>query len=453
MLPEAAVYVVLAATVANLALIAWVLHAVKSGAAGTNPLAIGLAGRFDAIERNHEVLGRALTEMDQGLRREIATGARDGLAAAFDKVQEGTKAQAEGLAHVQQALNQLAETVRGGFDGFSQRLRDEQEQLRGKVDAKLEEIRTGNEAKLEQMRLTVDEKLQTTLEQRLGASFKQVSDSLEQVYKSVGEMQALAVGVGDLKRVLTNIKSRGTWTEIELENMLAQVLAPDQYGRNVEILPGSNQRVEFAIRLPGDEERPVWLPVDVKFPTADYERLALAADRGDQQEVELAARAVELRIREAAREICTKYIQPPHSTDFAVMYLPTEGLFAEVVRRPGLVDTLQRECHIMVAGPTTLATLLTALRMGFRSLAIQKRSAEVWKVLGAVKHEFSKFGGVIDKVSKKLDEAQTVLDEEVGRRRKAMDRRLRSVETLPEAEAVALLDYDPIEEEPREAAE
>jgi DNA recombination protein RmuC len=453
MLPEAAVYVVLAATVANLALIAWVLHAVKSGAAGTNPLAIGLAGRFDAIERNHEVLGRALTEMDQGLRREIATGARDGLAAAFDKVQEGTKAQAEGLAHVQQALNQLAETVRGGFDGFSQRLRDEQEQLRGKVDAKLEEIRTGNEAKLEQMRLTVDEKLQTTLEQRLGASFKQVSDSLEQVYKSVGEMQALAVGVGDLKRVLTNIKSRGTWTEIELENMLAQVLAPDQYGRNVEILPGSNQRVEFAIRLPGDEERPVWLPVDVKFPTADYERLPLAADRGDQQEVELAARAVELRIREAAREICTKYIQPPHSTDFAVMYLPTEGLFAEVVRRPGLVDTLQRECHIMVAGPTTLATLLTALRMGFRSLAIQKRSAEVWKVLGAVKHEFSKFGGVIDKVSKKLDEAQTVLDEEVGRRRKAMDRRLRSVETLPEAEAVALLDYDPIEEEPREAAE
>jgi DNA recombination protein RmuC len=453
MFPEAAVYVVLAATAANLALIAWVLHAVKSGAAGTNPLAIGLAGRFDAIERNHEVLGRALTEMDQGLRREIATGARDGLAAAFDKVQEGTKAQAEGLAHVQQALNQLAETVRGGFDGFSQRLRDEQEQLRGKVDAKLEEIRTGNEAKLEQMRLTVDEKLQTTLEQRLGASFKQVSDSLEQVYKSVGEMQALAVGVGDLKRVLTNIKSRGTWTEIELENMLAQVLAPDQYGRNVEILPGSNQRVEFAIRLPGDEERPVWLPVDVKFPTADYERLALAADRGDQQEVELAARAVELRIREAAREICTKYIQPPHSTDFAVMYLPTEGLFAEVVRRPGLVDTLQRECHIMVAGPTTLATLLTALRMGFRSLAIQKRSAEVWKVLGAVKHEFSKFGGVIDKVSKKLDEAQTVLDEEVGRRRKAMDRRLRSVETLPEAEAVALLDYDPIEEEPREAAE
>jgi DNA recombination protein RmuC len=304
------------------------------------------------------------------------------------------------------------------------------------------------------MRLTVDEKLQATLEQRLGASFKQVSDSLEQVYKSVGEMQALAVGVGDLKRVLTNIKSRGTWTEIELENMLAQVLAPDQYGRNVEILPGSNQRVEFAIRLPGDDETPVWLPIDVKFPTADYERLALAAERGDQAEVELMARAVEARIREGAREICAKYIQPPHSTDFAVLYLPTEGLFAEIVRRPGLVDAMQRECHIMVAGPTTLVTLLTALRMGFRSLAIQRRSAEVWRVLGAVKHEFGKFGGVIDKVSKKLDDAQKVIDNEIGVRRRAMDRSLRAVETLPEAEAATLLEYaGELDEEPRDAAE
>jgi len=434
MLSDSAIYVVLAFAVANLALIGWVLLVVKSESGGAG-------GRFDAIERNDEVLRRALNDMDQGLRREIASGARDGMAAAFDKVQAGTKAQAEGLAHVQTALNQLADTVRSGFDGFSQRLRDEQEQLRGKVDAKLEEIRSGNEAKLEQMRLTVDEKLQTTLEQRLGASFKQVNDSLEQVYKSVGEMQALAVGVGDLKRVLTNIKSRGTWTEIGLESMLAEVLAPDQYGRNVEIQPGSNQRVEFAIRLPGDETMPVWLPIDVKFPTADYERLALAAERGDPDDVEQASRAIELRIRESARDICAKYVDPPHSTDFAVMYLPTEGLFAEVVRRPGLVDSIQRECHVMVAGPTTLFTLLTAMRMGFRSLAIQKRSAEVWKVLGAVKHEFSKFGGVIDKVSKKLDEAQTVIDDEVGRRRRAMERQLRAVEVLPEAEAAALLDY------------
>jgi len=439
MLADSAIYVALALAIANLALIGWVLLVLKSASGGAGGIAIG---RFDAIERNNEALRRALNEMDQGLRREIAAGARDGMAVAFDKVQEGTKAQADGLAHVQTALNQLADTVRGGFDGFSQRLRDEQEQLRGKVDAKLEEIRAGNEVKLEQMRLTVDEKLQTTLEQRLGASFKQVNDSLEQVYKSVGEMQALAVGVGDLKRVLTNIKSRGTWTEIGLESMLAEVLAPDQYGRNVEVQPGSNQRVEFAVRLPGDETMPVWLPIDVKFPTADYERLALAAERGDPDDVELASRAVELRIRESARDICAKYVHPPHSTDFAVMYLPTEGLFAEVVRRPGLMDAIQRECHVMVAGPTTLFTLLTAMRMGFRSLAIQKRSAEVWKVLGAVKHEFAKFGGVIDKVSKKLDEAQTVIDDEVGRRRRAMERQLRAVEVLPESEAAALLEYD-----------
>jgi len=458
MFSDSAIYVVLVFGIANLALLAWVLLLVKSGSGGG--LVTSLGGRFDAIERNNEVLRRALNDMDQGLRGEIASGARDGMTAAFDKVQEGTKAQADGLAHVQTALNQLADTIRGRFDEFSRRLRDEQEQLRSRVDGKLEEIRAGNEAKLEQMRLTVDEKLQTTLEQRLGASFKQVNDSLEQVYKSVGEMQALAVGVGDLKRVLTNIKSRGTWTEIGLESTLAEVLVPDQYGRNVEIQPGSNQRVEFAIRLPGDETIPVWLPIDVKFPTADYERLALAAERGDQVEVEQASRAVELRIRESARDICAKYVHPPHSTDFAVMYLPTEGLFAEVIRRPGLMDAVQRECHVMIAGPTTLFTLLTAMRMGFRSLAIQKRSAEVWKVLGAVKHEFAKFGGVIDKVSKKLDDAQKVIDDEIGVRRRAMERQLRAVETLPESEAVALLEHDresdaaDIEQdEPRAAAE
>ena len=439
---ELGVGLLLVLVIANLAAIGWLLLRTGSESHRAEAQSIAIAARFDAIERHGESLRRNLTDMDQGLRGEIAKSTRDGFAAAFDKVQAGTQAQAEGLGHVQQALNQLADTVRGGFDGFSQRLRDEQEQLRGKVDAKLEEIRTGNEAKLEQMRLTVDEKLQATLEQRLGASFKQVSDSLEQVYKSVGEMQALAIGVGDLKRVLTNIKSRGTWTEIGLESMLAEVLAPDQYGRNVEILPGSNQRVEFAIRLPGDEMTPVWLPIDVKFPTADYERLAIASERGDQDDVEQAARAVELRLRDAARDICTKYIHPPHSTDFAVMYLPTEGLFAEAVRHPGFVDAMQREHHVMVAGPTTLFTLLTAMRMGFRSLAIQKRSAEVWKVLGAVKHEFSKFGGIMDKVSRKLDEAQKVIDDEIGRRRRAMERQLRAVEALPEAEAAALLEYD-----------
>ena len=429
MLSEWMAFGIVALLLANLGLVGWLLFTGKSGG-GAGRLALAMGGRFDAVERRNEELRRALTEMDHGLRREIADGARDGLATAFDKVQAGTKAQAEGLAVVQQALNQLAGTVGRGFDGFSQRLREEQELLRGRVDQNLEK-----------MRLTVDEKLQATLEQRLGASFKQVNDSLEQVYKSVGEMQALAVGVGDLKRVLGNIKSRGTWTEIGLEALLADVLAPDQYGRNIEIKPGSNQRVEFAIRLPGDETMPVWLAIDVKFPTADYERLALAAERGDQAEVDHASRAVEIRIRESARDISTKYVQPPYSTDFAVMYLPTEGLFAEIIRRPGLVDALQREWHVMVAGPTTLFTLLTAMRMGFKSLAIQKRSAEVWKVLGAVKHEFAKFGAVLDKVSKKLDDAQKVIDDEVGVRRRAMERQLRAVEALPEAEAAALLEY------------
>jgi DNA recombination protein RmuC len=459
---ELGVGLLVALAIVNLAAIGWLLLRSGSRNRGADAQVIAVTGRFDAIERHNEVLRRNLTDMDQGLRGEIAKSTRDGFAAAFDKVQAGTQAQAESLGNVQQALNQLADTVRSGFDGFSQRLRDEQEQLRGKVDAKLEEIRTGNEAKLEQMRLTVDEKLQTTLEQRLGASFKQVSDSLEQVYKSVGEMQALAVGVGDLKRVLTNIKSRGTWTEIWLETILAEVLTPDQYGRNVEVLPGSNQRVEFALRLPGDETTSVWLPIDVKFPKDDYERLADAANRGDQAEVEKMARAIEVQIRASAREIRTKYIQPPHSTDFAVMFLPTEGLFAEVVRRPGLVEALQRECHIMVAGPTTLTTLLTAVRMGFRSLAIQKRSTEVWKVLGAVKHEFSNFGGFIDKISKKLGEAQKVIDDDLGRRRRAMDRSLQAVENLPEGEAAALLGYDGADnqavleldpDEPRAAAE
>lgn len=461
---EMAVFAGLALTALNGLLLGWLLFVVKARSDGASGLVLALSGRFDSIERNADALRGELARMDQGLRAEIASGARDGLSAAFDKVQQGTNSQAEqlgkfgrdlnaGMATVQQAMNQLvhgvdaaiaglAERIGAGFDGFSGRLREEQEQLRSKVDSKLDEIRTGNEQKLEQMRLTVDEKLQSTLEQRLGASFKQVSDSLEQVYKSVGEMQTLAVGVGDLKRVLTNVKARGTWTEIGLEAMLAEVLAPDQYGRNIEIKPESNQRVEFAIRLPGDETTPVWLPLDVKFPTADYERLMAATERGDQQEAEQAGRAIGLRIRESARDICSKYVHPPHSTDFAVMYLPTEGLFAEVVRRPGLVDAVQRECHVMIAGPTTLFTLLTAMRMGFRSLAIQKRSAEVWKVLGAVKSEFSKFGDFVDKVGRKLGEAQQVIDDNLGKRRRAMERQLRRVEALPEAEALSLLELD-----------
>jgi DNA recombination protein RmuC len=303
----------------------------------------------------------------------------------------------------------------------------------------------------------VDEKLQNTLDQRLGASFQIVADRLNEVYKSMGEMQTLASGVGDLKRLLTNVKTRGAWGEVALGNLLEEMMAPDQYERNVEIVPGSNQRVEYAIRLPGDGEIPVWLPLDAKFPMEDYDRLLDASQRGDVDAVEIAARGIETVIRGSARVICEKYIHSPHSTDFAVLFLPTEGLFAEVIRRPGLVDALQREWHIMVAGPTTLVSLLVSLRVGFRSLAIQRHSTEVWKVLAAVKTEFGKFGGILDKVSKKLQETQNVIDLEVGRRRRAMDRKLQDVEILPEAEAVAILELegpDELAEEPeRYAAE
>ncbi len=307
------------------------------------------------------------------------------------------------------------------------------------------------------MRQTVDEKLQGTLEQRLGASFKMVNDLLAKVHASVGEMQALATGVGDLKRILSNVKSRGTWGEVALGNILEEILSADQYARNVEVRPRSGQRVEYAVRLPGDGQTPVWLPLDAKYPTEDYDRLAEATERGDGAAADAALRGIEARVRSAAKEICAKYVAPPHSTDFAVMFLPAEGLFAEVVRRPGLVDALQREHRVMVAGPTTLVSLLTSLRMGFRSLAIQQRSSEVWKVLSAVKTEFEKFGGILDKVHKKLDEAQKVI-EDAGVRRRAMDRKLLGVEMMPEADAIALLELAPspvslIEDARAEAAE
>ena len=309
-------------------------------------------------------------------------------------------------------------------------------------------MRADNAEKLEAMRATVDEKLHHTLEERLGASFKLVSDQLEQVFKSVGEMQSLAAGVGDLKRVLTNVKARGTWGEVSLGGILGEVLTAEQYDRNVEIRPGSNQRVEFAIRLPGTEESgPLWLPIDAKFPTEDYERLSEAAERADGAGVETAGKAIETRIRQAARDICTKYVVPPHSTDFALLFLPTEGLYAEIVRRPGLVDALQRDWRVVVAGPTTLLALLNSLRMGFRSLAIQQRSSEVWQVLRAVKTEFEKYGEVLDRVQKKLQEASNTI-EDVAVRRRQIGRKLASVETLTEVEARLLLQVEGAAEPP-----
>lgn len=329
-------------------------------------------------------VGQTLSSLGKGLTENLAASA--------------TK-QAEGLTAVAGTIKEMtaANDVR-------------QETLKQTVEGRLDAIRSENTAKLEEMRVTVDEKLQSTLEARLGASFTQVNENLERVYKSVGEMQSIASGVGDLKRVLTNVKSRGTWGEVTLGLLLEQVMTPEQYAENVEIRPNSGQRVEYAIKLPGDGNAPLWLPIDAKMPTEDYERLVEASERGDALAVEEAVKGIERAIKLAAKDICSKYVCPPHSTDFAIMFLPNEGIYAEVVRRPGLVDTLQRECRVSVAGPTNLMAMLTSFRMGFRTLAIQERSSEVWKVLGNVKHEFGKFGDVLDKVHKKLGEAQNVVE-------------------------------------------
>jgi DNA recombination protein RmuC len=315
-------------------------------------------------------------------------------------------------------------------------------ELREAVEKRLGELTAGNEKKLEEMRVTVDEKLHKTLESRLAESFRHVSERLEQVHKGLGEMQTLAAGVGDLKRVLSNVKMRGVLGEVQLAALLEQVLAPGQYATNVATRPGSNDRVEFAIRLPGrDREGVVWLPIDAKFPLEDYERLAKAQEAADLDGMEVAAKALEARIRLEARTIGEKYLEPPGTTDFALLYLPFEGLYAEVLRRPGLFDSLQREHRVTVCGPTTLTAILNSLQMGFRTLAIEQRSSEVWQILGAVKGEFARFGEALARTKKKLEEAtNTIGTAEV--RTRAIERKLRGVEALPAPEAAGLLEDD-----------
>ena len=389
---------------------------------------------------NREAL-RALVEqkLDNNIAQQTEASKilRDELSGNFLRL--GSRV-SESLTETSQLQKERLENVTTALTSLSEKMEKAQEVLRATVEAGLEKVRADNAEKLEQMRVTVDEKLQGTLEQRLGESFKLVSDQLEKVFRGIGEMQTLATGVGDLKKMLSNVKTRGAWGEVSLGNLLEQVLSHDQYERNVEVKPGSNQRVEYAIKLPGGEDgdAPLWLPIDAKFPHEDYERLVDASDHGDVEAVEASSKAVEMRIRASAKDICEKYVHPPHSTDFAVLFLPTEGLFAEIIRRPGLVDTLQREYRIVVTGPTTLMALLNSLRMGFRTLAIQKRSSEVWQVLAAVKTEFGKYGDILDKVQQKLHEASNTIDK-VSVRRRAIDRRLRGVEILPEMEAGAIL--------------
>jgi DNA recombination protein RmuC len=340
------------------------------------------------------------------------------------------------LAQLQQGLStSVAQSQQTQTAALAQHLG----QLASTVDTRLKHLQAENSGKLDEMRKTVDEKLQNTLEQRLGQSFKQVSDWLEQLNKGLGEMRSLAIGVGDLKRLMGNVKTRGILAEGHLQTLLEQVLTPEQFARNVATRAGSAERVEFAIKVPGGiDGQPCWLPIDAKFPREDYERLQDAQDRADPLAAEAAGLALERRIRLEAQSIHDKYIEPPLTTDFAILFLPTEGLYAEVLRRPGLFEALQREFHVSVAGPTNLLAILNSLQMGFRTLAIEKRSSEVWQVLGAVKTEFGKFGMVLEKVGEKLDQARKQIDE-TGVRRRAIEKRLRGVEALPEAEAAGML--------------
>jgi DNA recombination protein RmuC len=305
------------------------------------------------------------------------------------------------------------------------------ESVRGIVDLRLKQLQEDNTGQLEKMRATVDEKLQGTLEKRLGESFKLVSERLEQVHQGLGAMRQLASDVGGLQRVLANVKTRGGWGEVQLGNLLEQVLTADQFARNVQTRDESGERVDFAIKLPGDENgAPVWLPIDAKFPTEDYQRLIAAQDKGDADLIEGAMKGLETQLRKNAKDICAKYINPPRTTDFALMFLPTEGLFAEAIRRVGLVEQVQRDCRVVFAGPTTLAALLNSLQMGFRTLAIQKRSSEVWNLLAGVKTEFGKFGEALSSVKDKLEQAARRM-EDVDTRSRAITRKLRDVEELP----------------------
>ncbi|RYZ71898.1 MAG: DNA recombination protein RmuC [Lysobacteraceae bacterium] len=338
----------------------------------------------------------------------------------------------KGRLETSESQQRFAEMLGQRLAELTQRNEQRITELRVTLETRLRELQADNTAKLEQMRQTVDEKLHATLETRLTESFGNVTAMLAQVHQGLGDMNKLAADVGGLQRVLNNVKSRGVFGEVQLAGLLEQVFAPDQYSANVATVPGSNERVEFAVRFPGSSaDSVVWLPIDAKFPREDYERLLDAQERADVDAARSSGDALERRVRQEATRIRDKYVSPPHTTEFAILFLPTEGLYAEVLRRPGLVDALQRDLRIAVAGPTTLLALMTSFHMGFRTLAIEKRSSEVWKTLGAVKTEFSKFGDVLDSVKSKLDQASTQI-EKTGVRTRAIERRLREVESMPE---------------------
>lgn len=430
---EVVTWLLLAITALNAVLLVALLARSARGARGrADPLR-------DELRMGREEAGRAARESRDELTRGLAS-ANDTLAATLKSMGEVQRAQLDGMSR---SLKEFTESNQASLD-----------RIRTTMDSRVRELQDGNETKLEEMRKTVDEKLQTTLEKRLGESFKLVSDQLESVQKGLGEMQSLATGVGDLKRVLTNVKARGTWAEVQLGALLGEILAPGQFEKNVHVEAGAAEVVEYAIRLPGPKDEPgscVWLPIDSKLPQEDYLRIQDAAELGDRDATQRATEALARAIRLAAQDIHRKYVKPPHTTDFAVMFLATEGLYAEVVRQPALVDDLQQRYRIVVAGPATLAALLSSLRMGFQTLAIEQQAVEVWRVLGGVKTEFARFEDVLAKVKRQLDAASNTIDH-TGVRTRAMERKLRAVEQLPDDEAERVLDLAaPVEEsEPEE---
>jgi len=376
-----------------------------------------------------ESLANAIDRLEASVKNEIVTNRA-----------EASEAANHARAALTESLRLYGETFSTNLYMLTRSVEEKLHFLTGSLEKKITDMQTGNEKKLEEMRATVDEKLQKTLETRLGESFKLVSERLEAVHKGLGDMQQLASGVGDLKRVLTNVKTRGVLGEYQLENVLEQLLTPDQYAKNVKTKPGSNALVEFAVKLPGkeDKDKIVWLPIDAKFPKEDFELLMDAYDKALPELVEEYRKSFIKGIKKNATDIYSKYIDPPNTTDFAILFLPFESLYAEVLRTPGLFESIQRECRVIITGPTTLSALLNSLQMGFRTLAIEKRSSEVWQLLGAVKTEFGNFGTILEKTQKKLQEASNVIDE-AGRRSRSIERKLRDVQELPQDQTNALL--------------
>lgn len=500
MTTEALIWAMLVGVALNLLLVLWLL--LRPRAAGADELA-----HRQLLQNQNQQIAQRVEHVEAELRREIgdnARGARQEIQQTLGGFQEAVSRQSAEAARTQntqldafsqqlmqlrgtlgdtltqqlQAISlgmgqQAAEATRtqnAQIDAFAQQLvqlrtslsdtlirqlQDMSEgnarrlaEIRTTLDGQLTQLQASNAAKLDEMRATVDEKLQSTLQARLGESFKQVADRLEQVHKGLGEMQTLAQGVGDLKHLLTNVKTRGMFGEAQLGALLEQVFAPDQYATQVTTKPGSRNVVDFAIKLPGrgDDGQPVWLPIDAKFPNEDYERLLEAQRQADPLAADAAAKALESRVRADARSIADKYVEPPHTTDFAILFLPSEGLYAEVLRRPGLVEALQRDHRVTLAGPTTLLAMLNALQMGFRTLALEKRSSEVWQVLGSVKTEFGKFSEVLAKVK---TQTQTVLNslDAAEVRSRAMGRALRTVDALPQVQVSQLLPgLDPLDD-------